>query len=62
MSIKTTVGQVAMVGGDRYDQSSSILVDERTARFAQGRKRGNLYVLVEVSGQVTGPVESHALW
>ena len=40
MNIKTTVGQVAMVGGDRYDQPSSILVDERTTRFAKGRKRG----------------------
>jgi hypothetical protein len=54
MNIKTTVGQVAMVGGDRYDQPSSILVDERTTRFAKGRKRGNLYVLVEVSGQAIG--------
>ncbi len=54
MSIKTTVGQVALVGGDRYDQPSCILVDERTARFARGRKRGNLYVLVEVSGQAAG--------
>ncbi|MFC2023562.1 hypothetical protein ACFLT5_02365 [Chloroflexota bacterium] len=50
MSIKTTVGQVAMVGGDHHIRPDWILVDERSSRFAKGRRRGNLYALVEVSG------------
>lgn len=54
MSARTTVGQVAMVGGDRYDQPSSILVDERASQLARGRRRGNLYALVEVTGPVAG--------
>jgi hypothetical protein len=31
-----------------------ILVEDRTSRFARGRDRGNLYVLVDVSGPVAG--------
>lgn len=54
MSIKTTVGQVAMVGGDQYDQPSGILVDELLSRSVRGRRRGNLYVHVDVLGQSAG--------
>jgi hypothetical protein len=50
MRFKTVVGQVAQVGGHRYDQAHGILAHEPTSRFARGRGRGNLYVLVEVSG------------
>jgi hypothetical protein len=52
--VRTTVDQVAVVGGKRYDQPLGILVEERTSRFALGRDRGNLYVLVDVSGPVAG--------
>jgi hypothetical protein len=54
MRVRTTVDQVAVVGGKRYDQPLGILVEERTSRFAIGRDRGNLYVLVDVSGPVAG--------
>lgn len=54
MRVRTTVGQVAVVGGKQYDQPLGILVEERTSRFAIGRDRGNLYVLVDVSGPVAG--------
>jgi serine/threonine protein phosphatase PrpC len=54
MHIKTTVGQVALMGGGQYQQSSGILVDERGARFGRGRSRGNLYLVLEVSGPVAG--------
>lgn len=54
MSVRATVGQVAMVGGDRHEQPSSILVDERGSQLARGRRRGNLYALVEVSGPASG--------
>jgi hypothetical protein len=54
MRIKTTVGQVAMVGGARYDLPGGILIEEPTSRFASGRDRGSLYVLLEISGQATG--------
>ena len=54
MSVKTTVGQVALVGGGWYDQPSNILVDERTGRIGRGRGRGNLYIVVEVTGPATG--------
>ncbi|MFC2015907.1 hypothetical protein ACFLUM_03135 [Chloroflexota bacterium] len=50
MSIKTTVCQVAMVGGDHHIRPDWILVDERSSRLVKGRRRGNLYALVEVSG------------
>jgi hypothetical protein len=54
MSVKTTVGQVALVGGGWYDQPSNILVDERAGRIGRGRGRGNLYVVVEVTGPAAG--------
>lgn len=54
MRFKTTIGQVAVVGGRRYDRVEGILVDERTSRFARGRGQSNLYVLVEMEGQVGG--------
>ena len=54
MHIKTTVGQVALMGGGQYQQSSGILVDERGDRFGRGRSRGNFYQVLEVSGPVAG--------
>ena len=50
MGFKTTVGQVTLIGGGRYDQSGSILVDEHTGRSGRRKRKGYLYVLVEVSG------------
>lgn len=50
MHFKTTVGQAAVVSGRRYDRVDGRLVDERSARLAKGRGRGNLYVLVETAG------------
>jgi hypothetical protein len=54
MRVRTTVDQVAVVGGKRYDQPMGIVVEEKTSRFARGRDRGNLYVLADVSGPVAG--------
>jgi hypothetical protein len=54
MHIRTTVGQVALMGGGQYDQSSGILAEERGSRFGKGRSRGNLYLVVEVSGPIAG--------
>jgi hypothetical protein len=54
MRIKTTVGQVAMVGGARYDLPGGILIEQPTSRFGRGRDRGSLYVLLELSGPATG--------
>ncbi len=54
MRIRTTVGQVALMGSGRYDQPSGALVDERGFHFVKGRGRGSLYVLVEVSGPAVG--------
>lgn len=53
MGIKTTVASIAMAGGSLFDQPSNILVDERTAPFAKGRSRGNLYVVLELAGSGT---------
>ena len=53
MGIKTTVARIAVVGGSLYDQPNNILVDERTAPFAKGRSRGNLYIILELSGSGT---------
>lgn len=53
MGIKTTVAHIAVVGGSLYDQPNNILVDERTSPFARGRSRGNLYIIVELSGTGT---------
>jgi hypothetical protein len=54
MRFKTTVGYVAVVGGDPIDQPDGILVEEPASRFGRGRNRGNLYVLLEISGRATG--------
>jgi len=54
MGIKTTVGQVALVGGGWYDQSANILVDEPGSLLGIGRGRGNLYVVLEISGPASG--------
>jgi len=51
MSVKTTVAQLPELD-DR--QPSGLLVEERPSRFARGRDRGNLYILVEVSGEPAG--------
>jgi hypothetical protein len=45
---------MAMIGGHLYDRDAGILVEERASRFGRGRRRGNLYVLVEVTGQSAG--------
>ena len=50
MGIKTTVGQVALAGGGLYDQPGNILVEEHTSPLSRGRGRGNLYLLMEVTG------------
>ena len=54
MSLKTAVGEVAVVGGDPSERPSGILVDERASRSAKAKRRGNLYVLVEVTGPAFG--------
>jgi hypothetical protein len=54
MSLRTAVDEVAVVGGDPGERPSGILVDERASRSARARKRGNLYVLVEVTGPALG--------
>jgi hypothetical protein len=54
MHIQTTTGQIAMVGGNRREQSGSVLVEEPVSRFARGRGQGNLYILVDVSGEEAG--------
>jgi hypothetical protein len=53
MHIKTTLGQVALVGGQRDDRTPGVLVDERGAHLVKGRDRGNLYVLVQLEGYAT---------
>ena len=50
MGIQTTVGQVALAGGGRVDESSGILVEERASRRGRARSRDRLYILAEVSG------------
>ncbi len=42
--LKTTVGQVTVLGGHQYDGATNTLVDERVSR---GREGGSFYVLVE---------------
>jgi len=54
MSLRTAVGEVAVVGGDPSERPSGILVDERASRSAKAKRRGNLYVLVEVTGPAFG--------
>ena len=53
MGTKTTVAGIAVVGGSLYDQPNNILVDERSSPFAKGRSRGNLYILLDLSGTGT---------
>lgn len=54
MDLKTTVGQVALIGGGSYDRPGHILVDEPGGRFGRGRGKGNLYIVLELSGPPTG--------
>jgi hypothetical protein len=54
MRVRTQVGQVALVRGGQHEQPQGILVDEPSSRFGKGRSRGNLYVLVDVSGPDAG--------
>lgn len=54
MPTQTVVGWVAMRAGDLYDRPGGILAEEPTSLLARGRSRGNLYVLVEVSGPGAG--------
>ena len=54
MSDKTAVGQVALVGGGRYDQPYNVLVDEHASHLGKKRGRGSLYILVEVTGPASG--------
>ena len=54
MGLKTTVARIAVVGGGLYDQPDNILVSERVSPFGRGRGRGNLYILVELSGPELG--------
>ena len=45
--LRTTVGQVTVVGGHQDDGATNTLVDERVSRIARGREGGNFYALVE---------------
>jgi hypothetical protein len=54
MRFKTTIDQVAIAGGFRQDKADGTVVYEPVSRFAKGRNRGSLYVLVEVSGPARG--------
>ena len=54
MGIHTAVAQMPLPDGSHYEPLSGILADERASRLARGRGRGNLYVLVEVSGEESG--------
>jgi hypothetical protein len=51
MSVKTTVARLPELDSH---QPSGVLVEERPSRFARGRDRDYLYVLVEVSGEPAG--------
>lgn len=54
MGIKTSVGQVALLGSGSNDRSSGILVEERASRLGRGRNLGNIYIVTEVSGPEAG--------
>ncbi len=54
MRVKTTVAHLAVVGGAPHSQAGGILADERTSPLVRGQARGNLYLLVELSGRVAG--------
>ena len=53
MRIRTTVGRVAMRGGQRTDQPDGIWVEEQGRRLGRP-DRGALYLLVEVTGPAAG--------
>jgi hypothetical protein len=54
MRIKTAVDHLPLADGGHYKRPGGILVDERGARLAPGRTRGNLYILAELSGEEAG--------
>ena len=54
MDIKTTVGQVSLVDGGLQGPPGSILVDEQAGFFGRKRKRGNLYIVADVTGPSIG--------
>ena len=54
MRTRTTVEQLAVTKGRRQSQAHGALAVEPTSRFARGRARGNLYILVEVTGPAQG--------
>ncbi|MGD9374214.1 MAG: hypothetical protein PVJ23_00405 [Anaerolineae bacterium] len=54
MSIETTIDRQPALGRARHERPSGILVDEPSSRFALGRERGSLYILIQVSGQEAG--------
>lgn len=54
MRVKTTLAHLAIVGGAPHPQAGGILADERTSPLIRGRARGNLYLLVELSGRAAG--------
>ena len=54
MRIHTVVARMPLPDGSHYEPLSGALVDERTSPFVKGRGRGNLYILVEVSGEEAG--------
>jgi hypothetical protein len=47
--VKATVSHITMLGGRLYEGAINALVDERPGRFARGRDRGSLYLLVEIT-------------
>lgn len=59
---QTSTAQEAVLRKDRGSRRGSvanrevpgILVEERTFRFARGRERGKLYVVVEMAGEAEG--------
>lgn len=54
MSPRTAVWEVAIAGGEPSERPSGLLVDERASRSAKAKRRGNLYVLAEVTGPASG--------
>jgi hypothetical protein len=54
MGFQTTVGQLAVVGGRPYERAEGLLLEERASRTGRGQRKSNLYVLIEMEGQVGG--------
>ena len=54
MDIKTTVGQVSLVDGGLQGPPGSILVDEQAGLLGRRRRRGNLYIVADVTGPSMG--------